>query len=161
MQYTSWRTGANSEWTGGKSYWQEELGDGGAEGLSAIGDGSQAAVSPMPALMAQVLVRRCWKQRYVCIFASSYVGDFLCRPSSGLRLEERLKGPTLSWPWTQSPVTLWGLWQHSALRLLSAYFGWCLLSALQISLWLLLWSTNFSWNHTGKGNLENQDYLKS
>ena len=67
------------------------MGDGGTEGLSAIGDGGQAAVSPMPALMAQALVLCCWKQRYVCIFESSYVGDLLYRPSSGLRLEEALE----------------------------------------------------------------------
>ena len=72
-------------------------GSGGAEALSAVGAGGQAAVSPAPALMAQVLVRRCWKQRCVCIFESSYVGDLVCRPSSGLGLEEGLeellKGP--------------------------------------------------------------------
>ena len=40
--------GAGIEWTGKKSYWLEEgeeVGDGGAEGSSATGDGGQAAVS--------------------------------------------------------------------------------------------------------------------
>ena len=47
----SWHTGAGIEWTGKKSYWQEEgdeVGDGRAEGLSAIGDGGQGAISHMP-----------------------------------------------------------------------------------------------------------------
>ena len=37
-------------WTGKKSYWleeEEEVGDGGAEGSSAIGDGGQATISLM------------------------------------------------------------------------------------------------------------------
>ena len=49
-QYNSWHTGASMEWTGKKSYWLEEgeeVGDGRADGLSAIGDGGRAAVSFM------------------------------------------------------------------------------------------------------------------
>ena len=51
VQYNSWHTGAGIEWTGKKSYCLEEggeVGDGRAEGSSAIGDGGQAAISPMP-----------------------------------------------------------------------------------------------------------------
>ena len=50
-QYKSWHTGAGIEWTGKKSYCLEEgeeVGDGRAEGSSAIGDGGQAAISLMP-----------------------------------------------------------------------------------------------------------------
>ena len=51
VQYNSWHTGAGIELTGKKSYWLEEgeeVGDGRAEGLSAIGDGGQAAISLTP-----------------------------------------------------------------------------------------------------------------
>ena len=51
VQYNSWHTGAGIEWTGKKSYWLEEgeeMGDGRAEGSSAIGDRGQAAVSLTP-----------------------------------------------------------------------------------------------------------------
>ena len=50
-QYNSWHTGAGIEWTDKKSYYLEEgeeVGDGTAEGSSAIGDGGQAAISLMP-----------------------------------------------------------------------------------------------------------------
>ena len=50
-QYKSWHTGAGIEWTGKKSYCLEEgeeVGDGRAEGSSAIGDGGQAAMSLTP-----------------------------------------------------------------------------------------------------------------
>ena len=46
VQYNSWHTGAGIDWTGKKSYWREggeEVGDGRAEGSSAIGDRGQAA----------------------------------------------------------------------------------------------------------------------
>jgi len=49
-QYKSWHTGAGIEWTGKKSYCLEEgegVGDGVAEGSSAIGDGGQAEISLM------------------------------------------------------------------------------------------------------------------
>lgn len=48
VQYNSWPIGAGIEWTDKKDYWLEErqeVGDGRAEGSSAIGDGRQAAVS--------------------------------------------------------------------------------------------------------------------
>ena len=48
VQYNSWHTRAGIEWAGKKSYWLEEgeeVGDGRAEGSSAIGDGGQAAIS--------------------------------------------------------------------------------------------------------------------
>ena len=51
VQYNSRHTGAGVEWTGKKSYWlgeREEVGDGGAEGSSATGDGGQTAISLMP-----------------------------------------------------------------------------------------------------------------
>ena len=51
IQYNSWHTGAGIEWTDKKSYYLEEgeeVGDGTAEGSSAIGDGGQAAISLMP-----------------------------------------------------------------------------------------------------------------
>ena len=51
VQYNSWHTGAGIEWTGKESYCLEEggeVGDGRAEGSSAIGDRGQAAVSLMP-----------------------------------------------------------------------------------------------------------------
>ena len=49
-QYNSWHTGASTEWTGKKSYWLEEgeeVEDGRADKLSAIGDGGRTAVSFM------------------------------------------------------------------------------------------------------------------
>ena len=75
MQYNSWHTEAGIEWTGKTSYWLEEgeeVGDGSAEGSSAIGDGGQAAVSLTPDVDGT----------HVCIFESSqlegsYVGDLL------------------------------------------------------------------------------------
>ena len=48
IQYNGWSTGAGTEWTGKESYWLpegEDVGDGRAEGASAIGDGGPAAVS--------------------------------------------------------------------------------------------------------------------
>jgi len=42
----------------------EEVGDGRAEGLLAVGDGGQAAISLMLDLMAQILVP-CWIQFYL------------------------------------------------------------------------------------------------
>ena len=51
LQYNSWHTGTGIHWTGKKSYWLragKEVGDGRAEGSSAIGDGGQAAISLMP-----------------------------------------------------------------------------------------------------------------
>ena len=49
--YNGWQPGAGIKWTGKKSYWLEEgeeVGDPGAEGSSAIGDGGQGAISHMP-----------------------------------------------------------------------------------------------------------------
>ena len=71
LQYNSWRTGAGIKWTSKKSYWPEEtevVGDGRAEGSSAIGDRG-AAVSLTPEV--------------VCIFESLQlkglrVGDLPC-----------------------------------------------------------------------------------
>ena len=73
VQYNSWCTEAGIEWTGKKCYWLEEeegVGDGIAEGSSAIGDGGQAAVSFMHDIDGM----------HICIFESlqlegSYVGD--------------------------------------------------------------------------------------
>ena len=51
VQYNSWHTGAGIEWTGKKSYLLEEgeeVGDGRAEGSSALGDRGQAAISLTP-----------------------------------------------------------------------------------------------------------------
>ena len=51
VQYNSWHTGAGIKWPGKKSYWVEEgeeVGDSRAEGLLAVGDGGQAAISLMP-----------------------------------------------------------------------------------------------------------------
>ena len=51
VQDTGWYTGAGMEWTGKKCYWPEEteeVGDGSAEGSSAIWDGGQAASSLKP-----------------------------------------------------------------------------------------------------------------
>ena len=51
VQHNSWYTGAGIEWAGEKSYQLEEgeeVGDGGAEPLSATGDGGQTAISFMP-----------------------------------------------------------------------------------------------------------------
>ena len=48
IQYNIWHKEAGIEWTGNKSYWLEEgeeVRDGRNEGLSAIGDKRQAAVS--------------------------------------------------------------------------------------------------------------------
>ena len=50
VQY-NWHVGAGIKWTGKKSYWpeeREEVGDGRAEGLSAIRDRGQAEISFMP-----------------------------------------------------------------------------------------------------------------
>ena len=46
-----------------------EMGDGRAEGSSAIGDGKQATIPPWLMLMAEVLVP-CWKQIHVHLFES-------------------------------------------------------------------------------------------
>ena len=51
VPYNSWQTGAGIEWAGKNSYQlegREEVGDGRPEGLSAIGEGGQAAMSLMP-----------------------------------------------------------------------------------------------------------------
>ena len=51
VQYNSWHTGAGIKWTRKKSYWleeREEVGNGRGEGLLAIGDGGQGAISLMP-----------------------------------------------------------------------------------------------------------------
>ena len=51
VQYNSWHTGAGIKWTGKKSYWledREEVGDGIAEGSSAVGDREQAEISLTP-----------------------------------------------------------------------------------------------------------------
>ena len=48
VQHSSWHTGAGIEWTGKKRYWLEdweEMGDGRAEGSSAIGDRVKESVS--------------------------------------------------------------------------------------------------------------------
>ena len=42
----------------------EEVGDGRAEGLSAIGDGEKVAISLTPDIDAQVLIP-CWSQFYL------------------------------------------------------------------------------------------------
>ena len=50
-KYNSWHTGAGIEGTDNKSYWLEEredVGDGGAEGSSGLGDRGQAASSLPP-----------------------------------------------------------------------------------------------------------------
>ena len=70
VQYNSWHTGAGIKWTGKKSYWLEEgeeMGDGRAEGSSAIGDRGQAAISLTPAIDGT----------HVRISESSHVGDLL------------------------------------------------------------------------------------
>ena len=74
-QYNSWRPGTGIKGTGKKSYWPEEgeeVGDGRAEGPSAVGDGGYAAVSFMPDI----------DEMNLCIFESlqlegSYGGDLL------------------------------------------------------------------------------------
>ena len=51
VQYNSWHTEASVKWRGKKSCWLEKgeaVGDGRAEGSSAIGDGGQAAFSLRP-----------------------------------------------------------------------------------------------------------------
>ena len=51
VQYHSWYTGTGIEWTGKKSYWLDkgqEVGDGRDEGLLAIGDRGQGAISLTP-----------------------------------------------------------------------------------------------------------------
>ena len=48
MWYSSWHTGAGIKLTGKRHYWLEEgeeVGDGRAEGSSAVGDGGPAAIS--------------------------------------------------------------------------------------------------------------------
>ena len=80
VQYNSWHTGASMEWTDKKSYCLEEgdkAGCGRAEGLSAAGDGGQAAISVTSDVIGYVKV---W--RYILISESSqlqgsYVGDLL------------------------------------------------------------------------------------
>ena len=50
VQHNTWHTGAGIDRRGKKGYQQEERGkveDGRAEGLSAVGDGGQAAISLM------------------------------------------------------------------------------------------------------------------
>ena len=44
VQDNSWHTGTGIEWTGKKSHWPE-VGDSGAKGSSATGDGGQAVIS--------------------------------------------------------------------------------------------------------------------
>ena len=80
VQYKSWHTEAGIKWIGKKSYWLE-VGDGRAEGSSAIGDGGQAAISVTPDI----------DRTHVHIFESlqlegSYVRDLLyfSRPMPGL-----------------------------------------------------------------------------
>ena len=51
----------------------EEVGDGRAEGLLAVGDGGQAAISLMLDLMAQILVP-CWVQFSLHPLASGHHG---------------------------------------------------------------------------------------
>lgn len=51
VQYNSWHTGAGTESISKRSYWLEEgeeVGDGRAKGLLAIGGGGQAVISFMP-----------------------------------------------------------------------------------------------------------------
>ena len=75
VQYNSWHIGAGIEWTGKKSYWLEEgeeVGDGRAEGWSAIEDRGQAAISLTPDVDGT----------HIWIFENSqlegsYVGDLL------------------------------------------------------------------------------------
>ena len=58
-KYSPWHTGADTEQTGKQSYCQEEgeeVGDGRAEGSSAIGDRGQAAVLLMPDDGTHVLI---------------------------------------------------------------------------------------------------------
>ena len=47
----------------------EGVGDGGAEGWSAVASEGQAPIAPRPRVMAQVLVP-CWNQAHVHIFES-------------------------------------------------------------------------------------------
>ena len=68
VQCNGWHTWASIEWTGKKSYWLEEgeeVGDGRAEGSSAVGDGGQAAISLTPDVHYQ-LHHRCF---YACFYA--------------------------------------------------------------------------------------------
>ena len=59
------------------------MGDGRAEGSSAIGEGGQAAISLAPDVDGPG-TGSCWDKMYICLFESSqlegsYVGDLLYR----------------------------------------------------------------------------------
>ena len=59
VQYSCWHTGAGIESRGKKSSCLEDgakVGDGGAEGWSAVGDGGQAAISRTPGVEMHVLI---------------------------------------------------------------------------------------------------------
>ena len=80
-----WHTGAGIQWTGKKSYWLEEgegVGDGRAEGLSAIGDGGQAAISLTPYMTGRAHIHsHLWKAatwRFVCSGLNIYVYIHTC-----------------------------------------------------------------------------------
>ena len=92
--YNSWHTGTGIKWTGKRSYWVEEgkkVGDGRVEGLSAIGDGRQAAVSVTPhvdgtgsgSLLDSVLSSSLKKWfSDVCLCSASQSCPDLCGPIS-------------------------------------------------------------------------------
>ena len=67
--HNSWHIGTDIKRKGKKGYWleEEEVGDGRAEGRSAIRDKGQAAISLMPGTwqsVAQILAP-CWVQFYL------------------------------------------------------------------------------------------------
>ena len=80
-QYVSWHIGTGIEWRGKKSYWMEEgeeVGDGWAEGSSAIGVRGQLQFHSCMMLMASgsgfLLEPEAW----------SHLWNFVCRGLSGL-----------------------------------------------------------------------------
>ena len=80
-----WHPGAGTQGTGNKSYLLEEgedVGDGRAEGLSAIGDGGRAAISLTPYMTAHANIHsHLWKPetwRFVCSGLNIYVYIHTC-----------------------------------------------------------------------------------
>ena len=74
------------------------MGDGGTEGLSAVGDGGQAAISFTPEVDSTVLVP-CWIQFSLCLVAQScpVLGDPMVFSPPGSSIHGILQARILEW----------------------------------------------------------------
>ena len=105
VPYNSWHRGAGIKWRGKKRYWLE---DGRAEGLSALGDGEQAAISLLPDANGT----------HVCIFENSQLEGFYVR--------DLLYFPEF-WETLLGVNKIWGesCWNHqSTAQVISWTCGW-------------------------------------